>query len=78
MRARTSGEYKRAEERVKELQDDGYTLQGAAATGGLANLFGMTYTAVREKPKAGRNDPCPCGTGIKYKKCCLLWKTEVQ
>ena len=22
-------------------------------------------------PKVGRNDPCPCGSGIKYKKCCL-------
>ncbi len=21
-------------------------------------------------PKAGRNDPCPCGSGKKYKKCC--------
>ncbi|MBI4649743.1 SEC-C domain-containing protein, partial [Candidatus Desantisbacteria bacterium] len=20
----------------------------------------------------GRNDPCPCGSGKKYKKCCLL------
>lgn len=24
-----------------------------------------------EKPKVGRNDPCPCGSGKKYKKCCL-------
>ncbi len=23
-------------------------------------------------PKVGRNDPCPCGSGKKYKKCCLL------
>ena len=21
-------------------------------------------------PKIGRNDPCPCGSGKKYKKCC--------
>ena len=21
-------------------------------------------------PKIGRNDPCPCGSGLKYKKCC--------
>ena len=28
-------------------------------------------TTVRyEKPKVGRNDPCPCGSGKKYKKCC--------
>ena len=24
----------------------------------------------REMPKVGRNDPCPCGSGKKYKKCC--------
>jgi len=22
------------------------------------------------KPKIGRNEPCPCGSGKKYKKCC--------
>lgn len=28
--------------------------------------------AGRSKPrKVGRNDPCPCGSGLKYKKCCL-------
>lgn len=26
---------------------------------------------VRSGPKIGRNDPCPCGSGKKYKKCCL-------
>ncbi|MES2353768.1 MAG: DUF1186 domain-containing protein [Pseudomonadota bacterium] len=25
----------------------------------------------RETPKIGRNDPCPCGSGKKYKKCCM-------
>ncbi|MGA1523171.1 MAG: SEC-C metal-binding domain-containing protein, partial [Planctomycetota bacterium] len=24
----------------------------------------------REAPKVGRNDPCPCGSGKKHKKCC--------
>ncbi len=28
-------------------------------------------TVKRESPKIGRNDPCPCGSGKKYKKCCL-------
>lgn len=27
-------------------------------------------TYVRPKPKIGRNDPCPCGSGKKYKFCC--------
>jgi methionyl aminopeptidase len=28
--------------------------------------------------KVGRNDPCPCGSGLKYKKCCLLKKGPEQ
>jgi uncharacterized protein YecA (UPF0149 family) len=28
-------------------------------------------TFVRTSPKVGRNDPCPCGSGKKHKKCCL-------
>ncbi len=27
-------------------------------------------TVTRDTPKVGRNDPCPCGSGKKYKKCC--------
>jgi len=26
-------------------------------------------TFKRQQPKVGRNDPCPCGSGKKYKKC---------
>jgi len=26
--------------------------------------------------KLGRNDPCPCGSGKKYKKCCLGKKSH--
>ena len=35
---------------------------GVAARGGVK-------TVVRKKAKVGRNDPCPCGSGKKYKKC---------
>ena len=31
-------------------------------------------TIVRTTPKVGRNNPCPCGSGKKYKKCCLKKK----
>ncbi|MES9980019.1 MAG: YchJ family metal-binding protein, partial [Candidatus Thiodiazotropha sp. 6PLUC5] len=27
-------------------------------------------TEVRKQPKVGRNEPCPCGSGKKFKKCC--------
>lgn len=32
-----------------------------------------TGTIVRETRKVGRNEPCPCGSGKKYKKCC--WRS---
>ncbi len=35
----------------------------------LSYLFSDTFE--REAPKVGRNDPCPCGSGKKFKKCCL-------
>jgi hypothetical protein len=34
-----------------------------------SDLIPETY--LRGGPKVGRNDPCPCGSGKKYKKCCL-------
>jgi hypothetical protein len=30
----------------------------------------LRYAKMREGPKVGRNEPCPCGSGKKYKKCC--------
>jgi preprotein translocase subunit SecA len=30
----------------------------------------IQITFVRDTPKVGRNEPCPCGSGKKYKKCC--------
>jgi len=32
---------------------------------------GPVQAPVQQKRKVGRNDPCPCGSGKKYKKCCL-------
>ena len=30
-----------------------------------------SMTIAHEDPKIGRNEPCPCGSGKKYKKCCM-------
>jgi hypothetical protein len=32
---------------------------------------GRAPSLTRPAPKVGRNDPCPCGSGRKFKKCCL-------
>ncbi len=41
---------------------------------GVSNFFGggttQTPQVVRGGPKIGRNDPCLCGSGLKFKKCC--------
>jgi len=34
------------------------------------NMAESSKTVVRKDKKIGRNDPCPCGSGKKYKKCC--------
>jgi preprotein translocase subunit SecA len=39
------------------------------AQGGGEAEAAKVKTIVREAPKVGRNDPCPCGSGKKYKKC---------
>jgi preprotein translocase subunit SecA len=39
---------------------------GAPATAGQT---GPATPAKRDKAKVGRNDPCPCGSGKKYKNC---------
>lgn len=39
----------------------------------LENLYKeqkRSKTVVNKEAKVGRNDPCPCGSGKKYKKCC--------
>jgi preprotein translocase subunit SecA len=66
----------KAEEKLPEFKhkERRMTLQhgeGAAASAdGQAAAEGEKQKTVRrEQPKVGRNEPCPCGSGKKYKKC---------
>jgi preprotein translocase subunit SecA len=43
----------------------------AAGGNGGAKVQNQTAPIVRTGPRVGRNDPCPCGSGKKYKKCHL-------
>jgi len=59
----------------EEYKDD--TASQAKAKGGSmpsaapkAEKTGKQETIRRDMPKVGRNDPCPCGSGKKYKNCC--------
>jgi len=37
---------------------------------GVSLSIDQPATPIQKKPKVGRNAPCPCGSGTKYKKCC--------
>ncbi len=39
-------------------------------SGGDSGGTGKPQPVVKKEKKVGRNDPCPCGSGKKYKKCC--------
>ena len=57
-------------------QDDGADQNGGGrmveeiAGGMLPEAPRAGARVQRDAPKVGRNDPCPCGSGKKYKKCC--------
>jgi len=45
----------------------------------IQNLRYTSFSHDRNAPKVGRNDPCPCGSGKKHKKCCgSVAKTEAR
>lgn len=44
--------------------------------GSVAGMPEMKARPVRVEDKIGRNDPCPCGSGKKYKKCCGIHVIE--
>lgn len=46
------------------------SLEGKTPAELMKTLPGRVETFRRESPRIGRNDPCPCGSGKKYKKCC--------
>ncbi len=46
--------------------------EAVESRGEIPQSSGRSAPRVASGPKVGRNDPCPCGSGKKYKKCCLL------
>ena len=85
VRIQTEEEVTRAAEAIEERaehfsnvtythpNDDGSVSQERGGAGANAVLgavaSGMAGMRVSEVPKVGRNDPCPCGSGKKYKNC---------
>jgi hypothetical protein len=72
------GELRTVEEELD--QDDDLLDEAQASSAPVAAPWRQVPNVQREAPRlepvrvektAGRNDPCPCGSGTKYKKCCL-------
>ena len=57
------------EDELAELQDSLPDAARLLAALGLEQRS-ATPTFRRDEPKVGRNDPCPCGSGKKFKQCC--------
>lgn len=58
----------RSGEMPKNLEDALYDLVKAVFD--LKQLVDPNKPVVREEPRVGRNDPCPCGSSKKFKQCC--------
>lgn len=56
------------EKLMKELED--HYVQALKERKEPAHIYDGRASYKRIMPKVGRNDPCPCGSGKKYKKCC--------
>ena len=56
------------EEPIRRTEVAKPTTEGFAGDGNKAPA--KKAPSVRKEPKVGANDPCPCGSGKKYKKCC--------
>ena len=67
MHIRAAGEAKRQE----TVKITGAALEAIHSVDGGAKIGTNVDRTIRnEGPKIGRNDPCPCGSGKKYKNCC--------
>ena len=51
---------------LTEMNNNGTTNKDMPKT----NVAEKKQPVVNNGPKVGRNEPCPCGSGLKYKKCC--------
>lgn len=59
---------------LQKMQEYWRAQREAVPAGKVEDSFpfgaGAQTTHMRNSPKVGRNDPCPCGSGKKFKKCC--------
>jgi preprotein translocase subunit SecA len=70
-RVEPASEEQMAEQRrARERQAAASKMRFSAPAKVTPNRTAPPKQVVRSGEKVGRNDPCPCGSGKKYKKCC--------
>lgn len=52
-------------------KEEGGTIKGKPYCKHHFNKFVLTAPLVREQEKVNRNEKCPCGSGKKFKNCCM-------
>jgi preprotein translocase subunit SecA len=62
-------EERRKQEEQRRLEQEQIFAAASRAKAGVASRGGVA-TVKRKQAKVGRNAPCPCGSGKKYKRCC--------
>ncbi len=74
VRIRTADELDAASESINEdmsqIKEVQYQHADVSADAAESEKLAAAPAPVRSGPKVGRNDPCPCGSGKKYKACC--------
>jgi preprotein translocase subunit SecA len=58
------------EDQEEPVPGEGLKIGDITSTGPAKSGAGALETRTAKKKKIGRNDPCPCGSGKKYKNCC--------
>ena len=57
---------------ARKVNSVGMILATAALMSSVRNRAGAVPAKVKKpKYRAGRNDPCPCQSGVKFKRCCM-------
>lgn len=63
---------------TKESDRVSKTVMGLAASRVVGGLVTRPIQKKADRVEANRNDPCPCGSGRKFKKCCLVAEQDAQ
>lgn len=54
----------------RKINDHWFYSDGKTSAKSMNSVYTKETLTKATAPKVGRNDPCPCGSGKKYKKCC--------